>query len=67
MERTGKTLEATIQKALEKRQETSLTAIFPCGPHDMVPVYLDCFGAGRREIEEGWFVERVGREGLGFA
>lgn len=36
----------------------------PCGPHDMVPVYLSCFGIEKAEIEDEKFVSRVRRSGL---
>ena len=36
----------------------------PCGPHDMVPVYLSCFGVDKAEIEDEKFVSRVRRSGL---
>lgn len=63
-EKSGKTLEETVYANLEHRQATTLTAIFPCGPHDMVPVYLECFGIGREEIEERKFLSRVAQFGL---
>ena len=60
----SQTLEALIQATLEERQRTTITHIFPCGPHDMVPVYLSCFGIDKAEITDTKFVSRVARCGL---
>ena len=60
----SQTLEALIQVTLEERQRTTITHIFPCGPHDMVPVYLSCFGIDKAEITDTKFVSRVARCGL---
>lgn len=60
----SQTLEALIQATLEERQQTTITHIFPCGPHDMVPVYLSCFSIDKAEITDTKFVSRVARCGL---
>ena len=36
----------------------------PCGPHDMVPVYLSVFGIPRGELEDERFLGRLRRSGL---
>ena len=36
----------------------------PCGPHDMVPVYLSVFGIPRSELEDERFLSRLRRPGL---
>nr|OQO31038.1 hypothetical protein B0A51_03744 [Rachicladosporium sp. CCFEE 5018] len=61
------TLEQAITKALENFFEKRRASgdARPCGPHDMVPVYLECFGVEKGEIEEERFVSRVRRSGLG--
>lgn len=64
VEETQNTLEATIHAAMEHRQATTLTAIFPCGPHDMVPVYLECFNVDKADITNEKFVVRAKRFGL---
>ncbi|CZT18768.1 uncharacterized protein RCC_04612 [Ramularia collo-cygni] len=33
----------------------------PCGPHDMVPAFLSCFGIDKAEIADERFVSRVAR------
>lgn len=37
----------------------------PCGPHDLGPVYLSCFGMEKADIQDEKFVSRVRRSGLG--
>lgn len=64
VEDSQKTLEELIHARLEDRRATTLSAIFPCGPHDMVPVYLECFGVDKAEILDKKFLERVERWGL---
>nr|OQO24230.1 hypothetical protein B0A51_12286 [Rachicladosporium sp. CCFEE 5018] len=61
------TLEQAIMKALENFFEKRRASgdARPCGPHDMVPLYLECFGVGKGEIEDEKFVSRVRRAGLG--
>ncbi|OQO12711.1 hypothetical protein B0A48_02175 [Cryoendolithus antarcticus] len=57
------TLEHAITKAMEnffEKRKASGDAR-PCGPHDMVPVYLECFGVEKGEIEEEKLVSRVRR------
>lgn len=36
----------------------------PCGPHDMVPVYLNVFGIEREALEDEQFLGRLRRAGL---
>ncbi|KAK6419597.1 hypothetical protein LTR95_017040, partial [Oleoguttula sp. CCFEE 5521] len=51
------TLEQAITKAMENFVEKRKASgdARPCGPHDLLPVYLECFGAGKEEIEEEKF------------
>ncbi|KAK4505228.1 hypothetical protein PRZ48_003191 [Zasmidium cellare] len=51
-----------LQNFFEKRKASGDCR--PCGPHDMVPVYLSCFGIEKAEIEDAKFVGRVRRFGL---
>lgn len=37
----------------------------PCGPHDMVPIYVSAFGIGKEELEDEKFLSRLRRSGLG--
>jgi hypothetical protein len=37
----------------------------PCGPHDMLPVYMAVFSVSKAELEDETFVSRVRREGVG--
>ena len=37
----------------------------PCGPHDMVPIYLSIFGIGKEELKDERFLSRVRRSELG--
>lgn len=52
----------SLQNFFEKRRASGDWR--PCGPHDLVPLYLACFGMERAEIEEEKFVSRVRRSGL---
>lgn len=36
----------------------------PCGPHDMVPVYVEVFGVEKEELGNENFLRRVRRNGL---
>lgn len=53
----------SLENFFEKRRASGDSR--PCGPHDMVPVYLECFGIGKEEIEDERFISRVRREGVG--
>lgn len=63
----GTTVEQAISTSLENFFEKRKASgdCRPCGPHDMVPVYLECFGVDKAEIEDEKFVSRVKRSGLG--
>ena len=37
----------------------------PCGPHDMVPIYLNVFGIGKHELRNERFLSRLRRSGPG--
>ena len=37
----------------------------PCGPHDMLPIYLSVFNIGREGLEDDRFLSRLRRSGLG--
>lgn len=37
----------------------------PCGPHDMVPIYMSVFGIGKEELRDERFLGRLRRSGLG--
>ncbi|SMR48428.1 unnamed protein product [Zymoseptoria tritici ST99CH_1A5] len=60
------TLETALTSALsnffEKRKASG--DFRPCGPHDMVPVYLSIFEIGKEDLKEEKFVSRVRRSGL---
>ncbi|CAJ2503371.1 Uu.00g107650.m01.CDS01 [Anthostomella pinea] len=57
------TITSNLQNFFEKRRASGDCR--PCGPHDMVPVYLECFGIDRAEIENEKFVSRLRRSGPG--
>lgn len=62
----GISLEQAISKNLETFFEKRRASgdCRPCGPHDMVPVYLSCFGIDKAEIEDDRFISRLRRSGL---
>ncbi|KAL9630781.1 MAG: hypothetical protein Q9164_006245 [Protoblastenia rupestris] len=37
----------------------------PCGPHDMLPIYLSVFGVGKERLKDEHFLSRLRRSGLG--
>ncbi|KAL8942515.1 MAG: hypothetical protein Q9216_001616 [Gyalolechia sp. 2 TL-2023] len=37
----------------------------PCGPHDMLPVYLEVFGVEKDDLRDEKFLGRLRRSGLG--
>ena len=37
----------------------------PCGPHDMLPIYLSVFGVGKEGLKDDRFLSRLRRSGLG--
>nr|ANM86662.1 putative zinc c6 transcription factor [Cladonia uncialis subsp. uncialis]AUW30901.1 zinc C6 transcription factor [Cladonia uncialis subsp. uncialis] len=37
----------------------------PCGPHDMLPIYLSVFSVGKEELKDNRFLSRLKRSGLG--
>ena len=37
----------------------------PCGPHDMVPIYVSVLGIGKEELRDERFLGRLRRSGLG--
>ena len=37
----------------------------PCGPHDMLPIYLSVFGIVKEELKDDRFLSRLRRSGLG--
>jgi hypothetical protein len=51
-----------LKNFLDKRKASGDAR--PCGKHDMVPVYLECFGAKKEEIEGEGFVRRATKYGL---
>jgi hypothetical protein len=51
-----------LRNFLEKRRPSGDAR--PCGKHDMVPIYLECFGAKKEEIEGEGFVRRAVKYGL---
>ncbi|KAK3657789.1 hypothetical protein LTR56_002168 [Elasticomyces elasticus] len=56
-------ISSSLQNFFDKRKASGDCR--PCGPHDMVPVYLTCFGIEKAEIEDEKFLSRVRRSGLG--
>ena len=56
-------LYAKFERSNEKRQARGDHR--PCGPHDLGPVYLECFGIDKAELQDEKFVSRVRRSGLG--
>lgn len=60
------TLEEAIHNRLtnffEKRRASGDSR--PCGPHDMVPIYLSAFGIEKEELKDERFLSRVRRSGL---
>lgn len=55
-------INAQLEHFFEKRRASGDCR--PCGPHDMVPVYLACFGIDKAEIEDEKFVSRLGHAEL---
>lgn len=53
---------SNLQSFFEKRRASGDCR--PCGPHDMVPVYLSCFGIDKAELDDDKFVSRLRRSGL---
>jgi hypothetical protein len=37
----------------------------PCGPHDMLPIYLSVFNVGKEALKDDRFLSRLRRSGLG--
>ena len=37
----------------------------PCGPHDMLPVYISVFGIRKEELQDERFLSRLRRSGVG--
>lgn len=37
----------------------------PCGPHDMLPIYLSVFNVGKEGLDDDRFLNRLRRSGLG--
>ena len=37
----------------------------PCGPHDMLPIYLSVFSVGKEGLKDDRFLSRLRRSGLG--
>ncbi|KAL9024922.1 MAG: hypothetical protein Q9196_006158 [Gyalolechia fulgens] len=64
-------LTATIQDTIQQR----LASFFdkrkasgdarPCGPHDMLPIYLDVFQLQKEDLKNETFLSRLRRSGLG--
>lgn len=54
---------SSLQNFFDKRQASGDCR--PCGPHDMAPLYLSCFGIEKGDLEDDKFVARVRRSGLG--
>ncbi len=61
------TVEVTIHNQLanffEKRKASGDAR--PCGPHDMLPVYMSVFGVTKEELKDEKFLSRLRRDGLG--
>jgi hypothetical protein len=64
--KTFKTVDEAIKERLsnfyDKRRASG--DFRPCGPHDMVPVYLSIFDIQRDELEDQRFLSRLRRSGL---
>ncbi len=60
----------TIEEAIKRRMSAfydkrNASGDFrPCGPHDMVPVYLTVFGIDKRELMDERFLGRLKRSGI---
>ncbi|EME39196.1 hypothetical protein DOTSEDRAFT_138389 [Dothistroma septosporum NZE10] len=54
---------AKLENFFEKRRASGDCR--PCGPHDLVPVYLECFGLVKADLEDEKFISRLKRSGLG--
>ena len=61
----------TVQDAIHQKLETFFEKrrasgdARPCGPHDMIPVYMNVFGIEKGELEDERFLSRLRRSGLG--
>lgn len=55
-------LATNLKNFIEKRQASG--DFRPCGPHDMGPVYLQCFGMDKLDVEDEKFLSRLRRCGL---
>lgn len=69
-EAAGETrLDDAIRNALEgflKKRKASGDSR-PCGPHDLVPIYLAAFGIAKEELLDERFLSRLRRQGLSAA
>ena len=63
----GVSIEQAITTSFENfhRKRNASGDFRPCGPHDMCPVYLECFGIEKAEMEDERFISRLRRNGLG--
>lgn len=56
------TITTNLENFFEKRRASGDSR--PCGPHNIFPIYVACFGIDKGEIEDEKFVSRVRRAGL---
>ena len=65
------TEDATVEVAIHSRlgnffeKRKASGDVRPCGPHDMLPIYLDVFDIRKDELKEDKFLSRLRTSGLG--
>lgn len=64
--KTFKTVDEAIKERLSKFYDKRRASgdFRPCGPHDLVPIYLSVFDIQRGELEDQRFLGRLRRSGL---
>ena len=65
------TKDATVEEVIQSRLSNFFVKgkasgdARPCGPHDMLPIYLSVFGVGKEGLKDEHFLSRLRRSGLG--
>ncbi|CAL8583706.1 hypothetical protein XPA_009326 [Xanthoria parietina] len=57
------TIHQRLAKFFDKRKASGDSR--PCGPHDMLPIYLDVFKLQKQDLKDEKFLGRLRRSGLG--